>query len=319
MRRVFAIGALIGAAALVAAQMGGAQLLGSFAKTLNEAKSLSSTFTVQTIGGTTDTYKIDLAKPNKARIDTPGQLIIADGSEITTYNKDSNTYSKSAQTDADFHGLFHNDSLSLYGGFFDSNYFAHANVSKEVGSQNRKGKTFSTVTVASGKKTSVYYFDPSDKMVKLGQFEVKDPASPGTVIVTQKDLSLDTKQDASQFVFTAPEGAKPLAIWFSSLDAAEAEAKSSGRKIFVDFMASWCGPCKMLDRDVFESDDFQKLAKSFVFLKIDVDEQQSVAEMYKIEAMPTQLVLDSSGKELARTVGYGGASRFFNWISAFVN
>ena len=36
-----------------------------------------------------------------------------------------------------------------------------------------------------------------------------------------------------------------------SFDQAVAAAKSEGKQVFVDVMTSWCGPCKLMAREVF--------------------------------------------------------------------
>src|SRR5689334_11791181 len=140
MRRLIAIGAIAGLAVWVFAQVSGSDMLGSFAKSLNGAKSLSTTYTVQRINGGSSTYKVDLAKPNKARIDTPSQLVVADGTNITTYDKNDKSYFKKPQTDSDLKDLFATDELSLFGPFFDANFFNNKVVSSKPGGQkNRKG------------------------------------------------------------------------------------------------------------------------------------------------------------------------------------
>merc|ERR1712066_771216 len=66
--------------------------------------------------------------------------------------------------------------------------------------------------------------------------------------------------------------------------------------VFVDFTASWCPPCKMI-KPIFE-----ELAEKFKdndkvkFVKIDVDENDTVAQEYAIRSMPTFKVF-KSGKE----------------------
>ncbi|KAK6493252.1 thioredoxin-like [Huso huso] len=61
--------------------------------------------------------------------------------------------------------------------------------------------------------------------------------------------------------------------------------KNAGSKLVImDFTATWCGPCKSI------SPFFYALAEKYkdvVFLKVDVDEAQDVAEACQIKCMPT--------------------------------
>ena len=76
-------------------------------------------------------------------------------------------------------------------------------------------------------------------------------------------------------------------------------AKESGKLVVVDFTATWCGPCR------FIAPLFADLAKTFtnvVFLKVDVDELQTVSQEWKVEAMPTFIFL-KAGQVVDRMVG----------------
>ena len=53
----------------------------------------------------------------------------------------------------------------------------------------------------------------------------------------------------------------------------------------VDFFATWCGPCKMLER-VFESID-SKAEVNVDIVKIDIDKESELAQKYNVEAVPT--------------------------------
>lgn len=74
----------------------------------------------------------------------------------------------------------------------------------------------------------------------------------------------------------------------------------SGEPMLVDFFATWCGPCKMLAPIIEElAADYK--GKLHV-LKLDTDENQSIAMNYGIMNIPT-VVLFRGGNEVDRLVG----------------
>ncbi|XP_006650741.1 thioredoxin H2-2 [Oryza brachyantha] len=78
-----------------------------------------------------------------------------------------------------------------------------------------------------------------------------------------------------------------------------AHKSNPNKLIVIDFSASWCGPCRFIE-PAFK--DMANRLTGAVFLKIDVDELQEVARQWKVEAMPT-FVLIKGGKEVSRVVG----------------
>jgi len=70
-------------------------------------------------------------------------------------------------------------------------------------------------------------------------------------------------------------------------------AAAGGKLVVVDFHATWCGPCKMIAPHLEEMD---KTMDDVVFLKVDVDECEDIAEEYKVTAMPTFIFLKNLEK-----------------------
>ncbi|KAF0029204.1 hypothetical protein F2P81_018309 [Scophthalmus maximus] len=72
-----------------------------------------------------------------------------------------------------------------------------------------------------------------------------------------------------------------------SMDQFKKELKDAGDKlVVVDFTASWCGPCKMISpyyKQLSEDAEFSEV----VFLKLDIDKVDDVAQSCGISAMPT--------------------------------
>ncbi len=72
----------------------------------------------------------------------------------------------------------------------------------------------------------------------------------------------------------------------SALDF-EGEVVKSDKLVIVDFWAEWCGPCKMiaplLDEVARELPDKVKI------VKVNVDQEQELAQQYGIYSIPTLL------------------------------
>lgn len=87
----------------------------------------------------------------------------------------------------------------------------------------------------------------------------------------------------------------------------------SGEPMLVDFFATWCGPCKMLAPVIEElAADYE--GKLHV-LKVDTDENQSLAMNYGIMNIPT-VVLFQGGNEVDRLVGVLPKENFAQMIDA---
>jgi len=59
-----------------------------------------------------------------------------------------------------------------------------------------------------------------------------------------------------------------------------------------DFYADWCGPCKTQDPIL---EDIEEDWTDVEFEKIDVDEQQDIANEYSVRSLPTLVVENDEG------------------------
>ena len=83
-------------------------------------------------------------------------------------------------------------------------------------------------------------------------------------------------------------------------------AKSEKKLVFIDCYTSWCGPCKIMAKEVLpqkEVGDF--LNERFVCVKYDMEEGEGpeIAKRYKVDAYPTFLLLNADGDLINPIVG----------------
>jgi len=66
-----------------------------------------------------------------------------------------------------------------------------------------------------------------------------------------------------------------------------------------DFYADWCGPCKTQDPIL---EDLEEEYTNVSFEKVDVDEEQDVANEYQVRSLPT-LVIENDDGIVERFIG----------------
>ena len=80
--------------------------------------------------------------------------------------------------------------------------------------------------------------------------------------------------------------------------------------VLLDFYATWCGPCKML-APILEQ--YEKEHTDIVVLKVNVDTLQELANLLKVQSVPT-LILYKNGKMVAERQGFVPKPILEKWV-----
>ena len=121
--------------------------------------------------------------------------------------------------------------------------------------------------------------------------------------------------------------------WTTDFEQAKAQADKDHKPMLLFFTGSdWCGWCKKMDKEVFESSAFaQEVGNKFVFVMLDFPmnsklpegEQRQNAQLkqrYGVTGYPTVVIVDSKGGFIGET-GYrsGGGKAYAQWLEQFLS
>jgi len=171
--------------------------------------------------------------------------------------------------------------------------------------QARRARSSSAASHAwlDGKAYRLTAIDPDGRHITLTPFD------PG--MTEEEERKANDRFAADR---TAPRAKTPLAFRHD-VDQALADAKAAGKRVFLDFETTWCGPCKQMDQMVYTAQAVVTAAATadLICIKVDGDERRDLVKRFGVEAYPTLLVLSPEGEVLRREVGYrsvADASRF---------
>ena len=131
-------------------------------------------------------------------------------------------------------------------------------------------------------------------------------------IVEQVDLEVLANNNVYKFLIRF----LVMAQGYIEVDGKPAFDKAIAKgAVVVDFWADWCMPCLMM-APVFEEMS-EKFKGKISFVKVNVDDNQPLAEKFKVQSIPTMIVF-KNGKEHDRVIGAMYADDFEEFLDKLI-
>ncbi|EEF38035.1 thioredoxin Y2, chloroplastic [Ricinus communis] len=141
----------------------------------------------------------------------------------------------------------------------------------------------------------------------------------GTKLTSLSSLQLPTQLHRFQFGngwISSPSRSRILPLvaakkqTFANLDEL---LENADKPVLVDFYATWCGPCQLMTPILNEVSTILK--DTIQVVKIDTEKYPSIADKYRIEALPTFIIF-KDGKPYDRFEGALAKDRFIERIES---
>jgi peroxiredoxin len=164
-------------------------------------------------------------------------------------------------------------------------------------------------------------------LIVFSVYTIYNSESPNSKTDSSISITSDKNNVSNQTIEVTPNNIKTKAIDFNLKDLNGNELSLSdlkGKKVFLNFWATWCPPCKAempeIERLYQETKDSDLVivsveigeplntVKSFIDsnkynFKVLIDPDQSVATKYNITSIPTSYFIDKDGIIVSKHVG----------------
>lgn len=122
-------------------------------------------------------------------------------------------------------------------------------------------------------------------------------------------------------VDTAATGHGSVTVdWEKDMPSAIERARTEDKLVLITFYADWCVWCKRLDSTTLRDAKVVAMLRDRVVpLRLDVEgDGRQLSNDYRVDGLPTTVVLDADGREIGRIPGYIPAAGFLERVEGFL-
>src|SRR4030095_10413389 len=103
--------------------------------------------------------------------------------------------------------------------------------------------------------------------------------------------------------------------WVATLAEAQKIAAEQGKLVLVHFYNDHCPPCERVEREVFAHPRVvEAIARNYVPVKVHAGAQPKIAEQFRVDRWPTDIICTPVGLEITRTTSPQKAEAYVGFV-----
>jgi thioredoxin-related protein/HEAT repeat protein len=103
-------------------------------------------------------------------------------------------------------------------------------------------------------------------------------------------------------------------VWVSGFASGLEQSQVTQKPLLVVFGAEWCSWCRKLELEL-ASEAASTVRDEWTLAKVDVDEEEELASKYGVQALPTIVVVDTTGSKMESVEGYMPMDQLAGWLA----
>ena len=105
-----------------------------------------------------------------------------------------------------------------------------------------------------------------------------------------------------------------FAIEFHETIDAARKASEQDLPVVLSFGAPWCGWCRKMTSETFSDKRVEEISTKFLWVKVNIDEQEELAARYKVRGIPVTAVVDANDRLLASRAGFLSPEKLVDFL-----
>ena len=185
-----------------------------------------------------------------------------------------------------------------------------------------KNAAVAVLSIKEARETSRLMFlergGPKDIVLEFRSFR-KDGSAIEFAVVDRPVTKAEDRLPDDMLATERPRARTKAAFtWGHDLTAALAQANASGKRVFIDFETTWCGPCKTMDEWIWtDAEVAAALTAGYVGVKLDGDIEKAHVTRFDVTGYPTMVIVDPSngaGTVVKKVSGYQSSAQVLAFV-----